>query len=415
MSIKYLIVALIFLNSINVLASEKLSSDWQKEEYLSKNLLPFERKSSPVCIPLPSNFNNPASVYAVIKQQTVPSQITDCDSSQSGDEILLLVDYLPNAQHVIELYYQKNAVRSEQMDNRTMAELAVRVGGTADANGKLSGGTYVPVSNYQLPKTHFVGDKLFKYEGVGLESDKVAYRYYFDNRGALDVFGKSTNQLVLPIVGVDGSDYHQLAAWGMDVLKVGKSYGLGTPSVWTEDEPEKIQQFESASVNLNSGVNSSDFVVSYKNWQTRQKTTDLNVRYSINFGDRKVRVVAKAEHSMKNWATGLVNHDLKRIEKLDKNSEWGYIASYGKQSLAGDNLGLAVLFKTKHNPKLTSDKTNHAVTFSESTEIIEYYFLADWQSGIDGSQSESQFIEYLEYQVKKLNSPILLTKLASKS
>lgn len=32
-----------------------------------------------------------------------------------------------------------------------------------------------------------------KYERPGLESDKVGYRFYFDQRNAIDVFGKKTS------------------------------------------------------------------------------------------------------------------------------------------------------------------------------------------------------------------------------
>ena len=34
-----------------------------------------------------------------------------------------------------------------------------------------------------LPPEHKIGDKLFKYEGFGWESDRIAYRFYFDQRG----------------------------------------------------------------------------------------------------------------------------------------------------------------------------------------------------------------------------------------
>src|SRR5690606_41170855 len=65
---------------------------------------------------------------------------------------------------------------------------------------------------------------LIRYDGPGIESDKVAYRIYLDERNGFDIFGKKTPDLVLQDVGLDGFEsYHHPAPWGMDILKVGAS------------------------------------------------------------------------------------------------------------------------------------------------------------------------------------------------
>jgi hypothetical protein len=85
-----------------------------------------------------------------------------------------------------------------------------------------------------------------KYEGAGWESDKVAYRFYLDQRNALDAFGKKTPGIILPAVGVDGYDnYHKMAVWGMDDMEVGKSLGIGSIAIGMG---KKLSEWKNATV-----------------------------------------------------------------------------------------------------------------------------------------------------------------------
>ena len=414
MAIKYTCAVAILLSSFSGLAENKGDLGWQKVSYLAKNYLNVKRQNAEVCIKLPNEFSDPQAVFVMVnngeKRTSVEAQPADCNGDQAVNEVQLLLDFAPQQTKTIELLH-KAGITPNSGPDRTLAELAVRVGGQPGKDNKLVGGDYLSVKQFTLPKEHFVGDKLFKYEGVGLESDKVAYRYYFDHRGSLDVFGKSKPELVLPMVGIDGSDYHKLAGWGMDVLKVGSSFGLGTPAQWHAEQVHKMSKFDDLSVELSNGSNSANFTLHFANWQTPSVVTDAQVKYQINYGDQKVRVSALTSKRLNAWATGLVNHDLPRLEYVAAESEWGYIATYGKQSLAGDNLGLAVFFKTSELKSLHTDNVNHTVLFKPSTNSINYYFLADWQGGFDGSQNQVAFINNLKRHVAQLNSPISITKL----
>lgn len=414
MALKHVLITAFLLNGFSVLAENQRHSKWQESRVLAKNNLNLQRNNAEVCIPLPASFTDPKSVFALVekasKLASTEVQITDCDGDQKKDEVQLLLDFKPRESIIVQLHHKAGVMRNEQPP-RTQAELAVRLGGSVGKDNKLTGGEYVSVKHYQLPQEHFVGDKLFKYEGVGLESDKVAYRYYFDHRGSLDVFGKTKPELVLPKIGVDGSDYHTLAEWGMDVLKVGNSFGLGTPGQWYDNQVVKMSEFQNLIVELDNGVNSSIFTLLFTQWQTPTVTTDAKVQYQINYGDHKVKVIASSAVPLSHWVTGLVNHDLPRIERASNNLGWGYLATYGKQSLAGDNLGLAVFFKQAELQQFHSNNINHTALLKPANGPLTYYFLADWQAGIDGSQNQQTFIQNLDRQLALLNSPIAITQL----
>ncbi|GAB2510836.1 DUF4861 family protein [Microbulbifer agarilyticus] len=282
----------------------------------------------------------------------------------------------------------------------TYAELAVRRGAEADDKGKLHGGELVPVASMTLPATHTVGDALFKYEGPGWESELVAYRLYFDHRAAIDIFGKTRTQLVLPQVGVDGSDYHTLADWGMDILKVGQSLGLGGIGAWSEGGLTGVNVFDSAALQIHNDVDASGVDLQYTGWQTPAGARDLTMQLRIAPGSRLTHVRAAADQPLPGWATGVVRHGLQPLTYRSADSEWGYLATWGMQSLADDQLGMAIFFRNVDLAEIRNDANNHLVQL-KGASAVEYYFAGVWRA--EGIDSEQDFVGYLQQQVARLN------------
>nr|WP_010133354.1 DUF4861 family protein [Microbulbifer agarilyticus] len=285
-------------------------------------------------------------------------------------------------------------------DKGAYAELAVRRGAVADDAGKLRGGELVPVASMTLPATHTVGDALFKYEGPGWESELVAYRLYFDHRAAIDVFGKTRSQLVLPQVGVDGSDYHTLADWGMDVLKVGNSLGLGGIGAWSDSGLTGVNTFDGASLQIHNEPDASGVDLQYSGWQTPEGARDLTMQLRIAPGSRLTHVRATVDQPLPGWATGIVRHGLQPLTYRPADSEWGYLATWGMQSLADDQLGMAIFFRNADLAEIRDDANNHLVQLKGAAQV-EYYFAGVWRA--EGIDSEQDFISYLQQQVSRLN------------
>jgi len=87
---------------------------------------------------------------------------------------------------------------------------------------------------------------------------------------------------------------------------------------------------------------------------------------------------------------------------------WMYLATYGKQSLAGDSLGLSILFRKNNLVQLTEDANSHVVVLKPSDNSLTYYFLAAWEKELDGIRSGKQFIQYLNETVRKLDNSIVV-------
>ena len=113
---------------------------------------------------------------------------------------------------------------------KTYAEISIKEGG--EWQGKKYVGddfTFKNVEYLKAPDSLTDHSYYLRYEGPGWESSKVGYRLYFDWRNAIDIFGKKVDTMVLSKVGLDNYDsYHEESPWGQDILKAGKSLGIGS-------------------------------------------------------------------------------------------------------------------------------------------------------------------------------------------
>lgn len=170
-------------------------------------------------------------VWSGLKE--IPSQVVDADDDKQSDFITFVLNLAPHEQNEISFLFSTDGEVKHDYKKRTQAELSHKFGGEF-VNRKYVGGGFQNVSYLKLPPEHTDHSDFIRYEGPGWESDKVGYRFYLDWRNAIDIFGKKVSNMVLKNVGHDEYDsYHNPADWGMDILKVGESLGVGSIAMET--------------------------------------------------------------------------------------------------------------------------------------------------------------------------------------
>ncbi|MBU2919387.1 DUF4861 domain-containing protein [Psychrosphaera sp. F3M07] len=405
---KILCISSAFVLFSAVSHSDAVNVDWPYYSFNVTNTLNQDRDDL-ICIEQSqANFliTKKHAYLVTIEGKQVPSQVAPCSIANESLGLLVKQALTAKQSSKLNVYVNTQATLSSQHQvPYTYAELQVRVGGQWQQD-KLAGGQYVPVESYQLPDDHTVGNRLFKYEGLGWESESMAYRYYFDHRGSIDIFAKQKNGLVLENVGIDGDDYHVLDDWGLDVLKVGPSLGLGGIAAWQNNTVFGANKFDQLSTTINSGNLTSDVRLTYQNWQVADNNGDLDLTLSINANTSLTRVKAQTLAPIPQFATGIVKHDVDVIKKVNNESTWSVLATWGKQSLNKDNLGMAIFFKTSQLEKLTQDKYNELVVFKPTNAPLYYYFSANWQAAPKGANTKQQYIEDLDKTLALLNNPI---------
>lgn len=336
-----------------------------------------------------------------------PSQTVDTDGDGSLDGLLLAADFTP-AEIKSFTISSDPAIAKPALKKLTQAEISTKEGG--EWNGKeYVGGTFKNVDRVTPPPQYTDHSYWIRYEGPGIESDKVAYRVYLDWRNGFDIFGKKTNDVVLQNVGVDGYDsYHLNADWGVDVLKVGKSLGMGGFGFWNGKSVDLVSQVDTRdAIITNNGDLYSGFKINYNGWQINNQKVDLAAHFTMNAGSRLVNVKLKASEQLPNLAIGLVKHPGTTLLEGNQNVSgyaWTYVASWGKQSLSGENdhLGMAVIFRRDDRSSQTTDENSYVSVMKDKGGELEYYFLAAWEHELDGIKTEADFKAYLDREVERL-------------
>lgn len=381
------------------------------------NTTSLQRTDAIVTIPLADitatrpEFNAQAFV-AIDGARELPSQAIDRDGDGEAEEIAILIDIAPGASQELAIRFARSDSKQRDYPQRAQAELSHKFGGEWQ-DGKYVGGDFQNVMASGVRNWHTDHTEFFRYEGPGWESDKVGYRFYLDWRNAIDIFGKKTPDMVLQNVGLDGYDsYHEMADWGMDILKVGASLGIGSIGVWLDGKAQRIDRTDSVWCEIiASGPIYAQIRTTYLGWQAGAHKADLRSELSIAAGSRMTHHAIEITGALPNLCTGIAKEA--GVDYFssgsDASGDWRYLAHYGKQSLAGDHVGLAVLYRQSDAVEVTEDNLNHVVVLRPASGRLEYYFLAAWEQEPGGITSKQQFITYLDEIMTGLNSPLVVS------
>lgn len=355
---------------------------------------------------LKANFNSKA--FIVIDEGVeIPSQYNSNDTDLKG--IVFVVDHLHEKEtKTVTIRYKKEGESKRNYTKRTQAELSHKVNGEWKEREYI-GGEFKNVDFLRVPPEHKDHSWFIRYEGPGWESDKVGYRFYLDQRNAVDVFGKAVPEVVLQKAGLDGFDsYHELQPWGMDVLKVAKSLGVGSIGYLRDTAAVRVEVTDSVTSRITeNGDVYSSVLTNYYGWNTGNAKTDLTSRLTIHAGTRATHNLLTVSNDVDNLCTGLIKDAKgKLFSKEGDETSYGYLATYGKQSLNKDNLGIAVLFKRSELIALTKDQYSHIVKLKPSNGKLDYYFVAAWEGEPGGIKTEVEFIAYMDKLARELANPV---------
>lgn len=297
---------------------------------------------------------------------------------------------------------------AEEYPKRTYAELSHKIGGEFIGHRYTGGYSWIKTNSLTLPGSFTDHSFYIKYEGPGWENDKVAFRYYLDNRNAIDVFAKRTSDIVLPAVGVDGFDnYHKLADWGMDNLKVGKALGLGSIAIWNGEKAVRVEEKDSTKCLIQAdGKLRSQIKTIYYGWNANGIKCNLTSLITIDAGSRASHMELLTDKTIDNITTG-INLDDKAELISGERGEWGYIATFGKQSLNKDMQGLAIFYRKKQLKELTEDELNHLVILSPNNGYTEYYFMPTWELDKEPVKTKEDFLKCIDDVLNRLNNKII--------
>lgn len=299
---------------------------------------------------------------------------------------------------------------------RVQVTLKVQQGGGLKKH-VLQGGIFLPQDVYIVPASHFLHDGLIAFEGIGWESDRVAYRLYLDRRNVTDLFGKYGPGMIFQDVGLGFDDYQYPRAWGGDIYKVGDALGVGGIGLLRHG---RATQTGKAVISAERLANGPVTAVARVNADRIDGGAGfIHARYAITAGSTLTRVSVQAGHLPDPLVTGLtvhpgdsILHDHDRAE----GDSWRYIAVWGPQEHGPDPVGTAVFYRAEDvSGAPQNDGATLFIRF-RAPDRASYAFAGRWsQEGKHDSRypavkTKAEFTKWLRRTCRRLENPVKMVR-----
>jgi len=316
----------------------------------------------------------------------IPSQVDDVDGDGQWDELFALRDM--DAQEALNITVKFILPESyPQFQVRTNLHL----GDATDDYQELFRARRLEGISYENYAE--VTEATFQMEGVAWENDRVGFRNYMDQRNGMDIFGKTTDAMVLDQVGIEGApSYHEPGEWGMDVLKVGSSLGAGAIAYMFGDSLYRVGDNGTGTYEvIFQGPLRSRFRLDYVDWQLGEEKVNVSHQIQIVAGRPcygNLVTYGGTEESLA-LVPGIVNMLSDSLYVLQLNDQYTALLTHDQQAEDGSLLSMALVI-----PRLFLLSTGE--TSEEGPGITQTYFAC-----LDASPDNAQFYRFYAFWEKE--------------
>jgi unsaturated chondroitin disaccharide hydrolase len=291
----------------------------------------------------------------------LPSQADDLDGDNKYDELVFQIDLKPRQTRIVTIAYGETAtiqrLRSEY-PRRTAAKFTM------------------------------------KFDGLAWESEATAWRIYFDQRNAIDIWGKRRPGLYLEMFGAPEYVYHWDSPLGRDIYRIGDAIGIGAVGALVDGKAARISDVGERKWRIISAGPVRVIVeLSYKGWKIAGREINLTSRMTQWAGERGFhhRVTAEGADGV-TLVTGIVRQPglqekivaptvsdpaLTRIWWGHQVEEEGPPAT-AVHMLADQNLGLAIIAMGRESKSISDDPLNLLLQPQFVNGKAEWYVTGVW-------------------------------------
>jgi len=342
----------------------------------------------------------------------IPSQVDDLNGDGQWDELFAMTTLEALGKQTIVIKFVLPADYPE-FPIRTNLHLGDALNNYQEINSaqRLEGVSY---HNYSG-----VTDASFQMEGPAWENDKIGFRNYMDQRSGMDIFGKTTSNMVLDLVGRKGEpSYHEPGEWGMDVLKVGTSLGAGGIGYMYNDSIYRVGDKGSGSYEvIFQGPLRSRFNLSYTGWMLEGQSFNVTNQIEIIAGRHFYRglVTYSGPEIPLALVPGIVNMKSSALYVTELNDQYTALLTLDHQSEDGSLLAMALMVP-ELNLKSTGETRNegegiiqtyYAVLDASQGESIPYRFYAFWENEDPKWSSLEEVQNFLKNEAKRVTQSVV--------
>ena len=393
-----IVISLIFFACSNSTSDQSSNTN----EYIISHALDFPQESKAVSLSVEelekkfgANTENQVWIPCDQNGQLIPFQYDDLDEDGTVDELFFVVNLKANEE--MKCYF-KAGKDTFNFAPQTNIHLGLITKEGIKVQNKMK-----RLTNW----TNTITQKTFQFEGPGWENDKVAFRNYLDMRNGNDIFGKTTQKMVLDSVGAkEGSNYHELADWGMDILKVGSSLGAGSMALMYKDSLIRLTAEDADFRIIKEGPLRSIIEFNFQNIDLGDKKINASNRISIQKGKYYYESSLDLSDSegIKVLA-GIVNLHEARGELMEVNNH-KILYTFNQQSENNDQLGMAIqVADSVYLQHVATDTISEQIPDTYAIVMpptqVRYRFYACWELSDPRFKSLDGFQSFLEEETQK--------------
>jgi hypothetical protein len=341
----------------------------------------------------------PSGATAVV---TIAAQADDLDGDGQADEIAFVLPYAAHEAHKL----------------------------------KLSWGSPDDLKDIKVDFPSFAHARMGKYDGMGWENERIAWRLYNDKRNAVDLFGKRKHELALDFWTKPETKYQNETPLGRDILYNGDAIGPGAIAAWVDDKLVKVAQVDKREPKIRSdGPVRSVIDFTFTGWKVADKNVDLKTRATIWAGEHGFwhELDAKNAQGLQFITSLPVKENVERA--LKQTPSGVYLTTWGHQvvvegpkmvpSLPDQLLGMAVLMPgakedaVKGLQTKSDDILKIPTTDQNGLTHARFYVAAGWDQeapdgdkGIDPAlqmpeavKSFEAWQKYLDHMLAQISQP----------
>ena len=294
----------------------------------------------------------------VLQAAELPSQADDLDGDGKYDELVFQIDLAAGQTRIVTIAYGDQAA-IQRLRGRYPVRTAMKFA--------------------------------TRYEGLGWESEDIAWRIYFDKRNAIDIYGKRRPGLYLDMFAAPEYIYHLESPMGRDIFKVDPTLGVGSVAAIVNGKAMPVADVAERKWRvLATGPVRSIGEYEFKGWKIDGKTIDMVSRFTQWAG----------EHGFHHRITVSDGTGLELAAALPKKSgidplmtgtaqnmlavvTWGPQVvvpgtKAGTTELPNENLGLALMGSNAQLATQKQDAANYLFPLILNNNSAEWYVAAMW-------------------------------------
>ena len=310
----------------------------------------------------------------------LPAQADDLDGDNNYDEIAFQIDLKPRQTRIVTIAYGETAtiqrLRSDY-PKRTAAKFTL------------------------------------KFDGLGWESEAMAWRIYFDKRNAIDVWGKRRPGLYLEMFGAPEYVYNLESPLGRDIYRIGDAIGIGAVAALVDGKAVRVADVGERKWRIiNAGPVRTIVEVTYKGWKVAGREVNLTSRMTQWAGERGFdhRVMAEGADGL-TLVTGIVRQPGLEEKSFSPTADapvftrawWGHqVQEEGPSATAihmlpSQNLGLAIIASGHESKSIADDPLNLLVQPQFQNGTAEWHVTGMWDQEdtddliVNAARADSRF------------------------